>query len=162
MFSLVQTVILSTEPFGGEYDHDRDVVIDALRRGRSYIGFTGLQDTRGFMFSATDGLIKALPGDSLQVKDTAELLVHLPPCHNTMIRIIRNGDLFAEYGNSTEIACLIDKPGVYRVEVYQRRLVLPFLTCRLYPWILSNPIYVHDSMGRTNDSDQLYFTKIIE
>lgn len=154
MFSLVQTIILSTEPLGVDYEHDRGIILDALHRGRSYIGFSGLQDTRGFIFTASDGILKALPGDSLLVNDSAELSIQLPPCHNTMIRIIRNGDIFAEFKNCMEVDHLITRPGVYRVEVHQHRLVLPFLSYRQYPWILSNPIYVHDVMGKTNDDNR--------
>ena len=156
MFSLVQTFVLSTEPIDGDYDHDRDIIIDALRRGRSYIGFTGLQDTRGFLCSVSDGFFNALPGDSLLIKDYAELTIHLPKSHNTVVRIIRNGNIFAEYRNRMETTHLIEQPGVYRVEVYQCRPVLPFLSYRLYPWILSNPVYVHDSMGKTNDYDRSF------
>ena len=36
----------------------------------------------------------------------------------------------------------VNKPGVYRVQVFQDRIMLPFFRRRSFPWILSNPIYI--------------------
>lgn len=52
------------------------------------------------------------------------------------IRMVRNGRLVARR-TGKRFSHAVEKPGVYRVEVYRRA---PFFGFR--PWIFSNPIYL--------------------
>ena len=140
-FALVQTIIETEEPFSGNYESDRGMVIEALRRGHCYIGFSGLENARGFRFRASNGSGQAAMGDSLFFSGSATLSVSLPDSGNVEVRILRNGDIVHTARNTGFVTQTVTRPGVYRVEVYQRRLTLPFFVRKPYPWIISNPVY---------------------
>jgi hypothetical protein len=56
---------------------------------------------------------------------------------------VRNGTVMKEYRNEGMVDCTVSMPGVYRVQVFQDRTMLPFFHTRHFPWILSNPIYIY-------------------
>lgn len=143
MFQLVQTTIISREPFDGSYRHDRKVVLTALRQGNCYVGFSGLEDTRGFLFTALSDSIVATCGDSLRMGNETRMRIVLPERRNITVQLVRNGAIVREYRNEGSFECIVSNPGVYRVQVFQDRIMLPFLHRYHFPWILSNPIYLY-------------------
>ena len=99
----------------------RENLIEALRSGRSFIGFDVLGDTTGFRFGQCDI-------DALCVNSPAE----------SRIALLKDGQKLAEDQGLSLKYGPYDK-GVYRVEVYLDQLGPPF---DKMPWIISNPIYV--------------------
>ena len=142
MFNTVQTVIMTTEPYIGEYGHDREITLDALRAGRSYVGFPGYGAIRGFRFTASTTSKTVTCGDSLKIDTAARFYVALPDSMHVTLQVIRNGEVIMESVDAESLQWLESQPGVYRVQVFQDRIQLPFLRKRHFPWILSNPIYL--------------------
>lgn len=115
-------------------DWTREDLLEALARGRSYVAFSLIADPTGFSFEGTgaDGhLIRA--GDD--VPYGAGLMLRVAAPAPGEIVVLRNGkELARKRGRALSLAC--DSPGVYRAEVRVE------LDGRVYPWIVSNPIYV--------------------
>jgi hypothetical protein len=53
--------------------------------------------------------------------------------------LFRDGEKISESTTATEMSADADRPGTYRVEVYQDALGAPF---DKMPWIISDPIYL--------------------
>ena len=117
-------------------------LIEAIKAGRSYIGFDVLADTRGFEYSATNGDgRKAIQGDELAFGPNMLLKASFKWPFIVRFVIYRNGEIYGSSSEmySNEIEVTIREPGAYRVEVYLDQLGPPF---DKMPWIISNPIYV--------------------
>lgn len=116
-------------------------LIEALKAGRSYIGFDVLADTRGFEYSATSSDGKtAIQGDEFPLSPNTVLRASLNWSYVVRFIVYRNGEIYAsaaDYTNDLEMT--LREPGVYRVEGYLYWLGPPF---DKMPWIISNPIYV--------------------
>jgi hypothetical protein len=114
--------------------------VEALARGRSYVGLDALAPARGFSFVAeTQGgpgeprrwtmgdVVPAQPGLALRAGG------RLP--RGARMTLLRGGrPVLEEDDGGVELAA--PGPGVYRVEVRVPRWSVP--------WVLSNPIYVFD------------------
>ncbi len=143
MFKLAHTVIVTTTPYNALYRHDRELTLDAIKRGNSYVAFPGLEPARGFLFTATSGNAEATMGDSLRLEGSATIRVSLPDSDYVETQIVRNGETIGTYENKGSTTLTVNTAGIYRVQVFQERIMLPFFIKRSYPWILSNPIYVY-------------------
>jgi len=134
-FRAVNTHILTPEPFSGDLDHDRALVLEALRRGHCWVGYDLPALTTGFRFWARQGERIALMGDRLPPGEHVHFEIWLPrPAH---VRLIRDGKVIARtYGDRMHL--VTSRPGVYRVEAYRRAWG------RRRAWIFSNPIYVRE------------------
>ncbi|MGD9561834.1 MAG: hypothetical protein AB7F88_06400 [Pyrinomonadaceae bacterium] len=99
----------------------RETLLDALRSGRSFVGFDVLGDTGGFRFGQcdTDALCVSTPADA-------------------RIVLFKDGQILKEETGTGLKHGPYDE-GVYRVEVYLDQLGAPF---DKMPWIISNPIFV--------------------
>lgn len=118
-----------------------DTLLAALRRGRGYVAFDLFGDASGFRFAAENGSDSATMGDEIVLSEggTARLLARTPV--EARLRFFRDGQPFAEVPGVTRTELNVERPGVYRVEVYLDQLG-GFL--RDKPWIISNPIYVRN------------------
>lgn len=145
MFNCVQTIIISRSPFDGQYYHDREIVLNTIRNGNSYVGFPVFGNVRGFLFTAFSDSSVAVCGDSLCIGKSVKMHIILPENKKCIIQIVRNGVIFKEFNNlySNNIDLEVIDGGVYRVQVVQERIMLPFLQKRRFPLILSNPIYIY-------------------
>lgn len=139
----VHTIIVTKALYSGEYWHDREITLDAIRKGHMYVSFPALEPARGFFFTASSGDSLAMMGDSLKLKGEARLKIVLPDSTGVETQILRNGRLLKTYDDIGIVTCSVNTPGQYRVEVFQKRLTLPLFMSRAYPWILSNPIYIY-------------------
>ena len=119
----------------------RETLIEALRAGRSFIGFDAIGDTNGFEFAATEsGGTTASVGDEVAFRPNIVLKATRNGPHVVRFVIYRNGEIYAsaaEYTNELEVP--LREPGTYRVEGYLYWFGPPF---DKMPWIISNPIYV--------------------
>jgi hypothetical protein len=96
----------------GELEHDRALVFDALREGRSYIAVDRLAPPAGFAFWADGDRVHA------RLPRPAEL------------RLLRDGAEVERLDAAAELDHAADGGGSYRLEVRLRGRV----------WILSNPV----------------------
>ncbi|MGH7949594.1 MAG: hypothetical protein ACREQF_10245, partial [Candidatus Binataceae bacterium] len=106
-------------------------VVDALRRGHSYVSFDILGYVPNFGFYAQRGDQRAMMGEEV---DIAPGLVLHADLHDPadQIVILANGVEVASARNASQLEFVPRAPGDYRVEAYRAGL----------PWIYSNPVYV--------------------
>jgi len=121
----------------------RESAVEAIKRGRNYVGIDALGDSSGFSFTVTScedtnetmGVRSEICNDFGPSQAKFKIFSPL----NARIVVLRNGEKFAEYPNSTSIDFETKQGGAYRVEVYRDDLGEPFSGM---PWIMSNPIYL--------------------
>ncbi len=113
---------------------DEEDLLDALRAGRTYVGFTMLADPRGFSFAAEkDGTREGTMGDEIRFQPGLQLCVKSPG--EGRIVVVANGKRIATTkGRELRVPC--NEPGAYRAEVWVR------VGGRDLAWILASPIYV--------------------
>jgi hypothetical protein len=131
-FRFLRTHLLVSRPLSGELGADRDTVLSALRAGSAYIAMDALAPARGFGFAAEGHGAPPMGGEAPAAPLT--LRVHAPRA--AALRLLCDGRQIAAAANATELACDVERPGVYRVEARLRA------HGRERTWILSNPIYL--------------------
>ena len=133
-FRFLKTHILTRMPFSGEEMQDKNLLLDALRRGNVYVAQESFHPSKGFTLTVKEKEREATMGDIFLLDQNARLSVMIPATGH--IRVVKDGSLFhEEIGQST--SCSICQPGIYRIEVSVR--------CygKYRPWIFSNPVYVN-------------------
>jgi hypothetical protein len=133
LFRCVNTHLLTDVPFNGDVAHDKALVYDALRAGRTWVGYDLPASTAGFRFRARSGTSEALMGEELIRTGAIEFEVQAPQAAD--IRLIRNGEVVARSGGR-RVEHTTARAGVYRVEVSRRYRL------GRRGWIFSSPIYV--------------------
>ena len=88
-FRQMRTHVLADALPTGALDHDRALVLDALREGRCYIAIDALAPARGFSFWGSDGV--AMGGEAGFAGQTLRVTVPRP----AELRLIRDGALTA-------------------------------------------------------------------
>ncbi|RME36624.1 MAG: hypothetical protein D6793_05460 [Thermoflexia bacterium] len=132
LFRWVNTHVLVERPLIGDVEADRRVIYDALRAGRTWVGYDRLAPTRGFRFQARSGFAQATVGEELARAGALVFEVETPTPGS--IRLLRNGRVVARaYG--TRLRFTTAEAGAYRVEVWK------MFRGRLRGWIFSSPIY---------------------
>ncbi|HEU4594739.1 MAG TPA: hypothetical protein VFS10_06190 [Pyrinomonadaceae bacterium] len=117
---------------------DTEALLDALRRGRSYIAFDLFCDSRGFRFTAENGSERKMMGDEIALAGgRLKLVVRVPV--KSRILFFRDGQTVHEEKDALRKELTVERPGAYRVEVYLERLGG---RAGSQPWIISNPIFV--------------------
>ena len=115
----------------------RENLVEALKAGRSFIGFDVIGGTAGFAFFAETGQGQGFMGHEIS-RGHGLVLKAASPGSATFV-LFKDGKIIAESKNVTEFSSVPNEPGAYRVEVYLDQLGPPF---DRMPWIISNPIYV--------------------
>jgi hypothetical protein len=108
-------------------------VRQALAGGRAYVAFDWLADPTGFVYWADRGAVNWPIGSEVAFTEGLHLRAEAP--HEGRFKLVRDGEVVHER-NGPELDLPVDKPGVYRVEVWLN------LAGEDRPWILTNPIYV--------------------
>jgi hypothetical protein len=123
-------------PLTGDAISDATAIFEALRRGHVYTAIDGLATQPAFQFTATHSRQKAEQGDTIDAAEPVTLLVksNAPPAFTTSIW--RDDIIVNSAPNQRELRQIVDKPGVYRVEIDAPSSEGPL------PWIVSNPIYL--------------------
>ena len=136
LFRVLRNYVLLDSPLPEEAAAAAAAVHDALARGRSYMAVDAIAPAGGFFFHAVRGNETWQMGDT--VAPAADLLVRaggrLP--RGAHVELYRNGERVASGRGAIEAPAR--RPGAYRVEVRVAGWAVP--------WILSNPIYVHDAV----------------
>lgn len=122
-FRMLSTHVLARELLRGDLDHDRALVLDALRAGRCYIARDWIAQARGFAFT----------GMGSETTDRPLLSVRTP--RPAALRLLRDGVTVAAADDAAELDFQAREPGVYRVEAR--------IDGRL--WIVSNAVYLRDN-----------------
>jgi len=133
LFRCVNTHVLTHAPLNGDVDHDRALIYDALRSGRTWVGYDLPASTEGFRFHAHSVGIEAQMGEELARTGAIVLKVETPLAADT--KLLRDGVVVARSRRKKLDYTTVD-PGVYRVEVYRR------FRWEGRGWIFSSPIYV--------------------
>jgi hypothetical protein len=105
----------------------------ALGTGRAYVAFDWIADPTGFVYRADRDAENWPIGSELSFVESLHLRAEAPL--EGHFKLVRDGDVVLEQSGPA-IDFEVDKPGVYRVEVWLN------LAGEDRPWILSNPIYV--------------------
>jgi hypothetical protein len=140
LFEQARNHLLLDRPLTGEAGADRVAVKDAFRRGRFYLGLDALATAETFRFT-----IEGRPGERWTMGD------HVPAREGglravaggrtprgTRLVLLRDGQAVGEGREALEIA--LPGAGVYRVEARVPGWPVP--------WVITNPIYVHDEPTR--------------
>lgn len=133
LFRAVNTHISTAEPLNGDLRRDKRLILDAIGKGRAWIGYDMAHSTSGFRFTG-QGVNKGSMGDKVQLGVGATLQVRTPTKAN--IRLIWQGDVVAEVRNGTNLTHIPVEAGAYRVEC-----TIPYMGAER-GWIYSNPIYL--------------------
>ena len=134
LFRAVNTHVLTPEPLNGDFDHDRALLLRAIGRGQSWVGYDMPASTAGFRYTVK-GTRRGIIGEEMPLGAAGATLQVKTPAR-CRIRIIRHGSVVAEAERDTNLAYAPSEPGAYRVEGHilyegQER-----------GWIYSNPIYL--------------------
>jgi hypothetical protein len=134
LFRCVNTHVLCRESLIGELEYDRALIYDALRNGRTWVGYDRPYSTRGFRFVIRSGSDGAVPGQELKRLGAITADVKLPA--SGRIHLLRDGQVIKRtLGTSLNHTSV--EPGIYRVEVYRR------YKAHRVGWIFSSPIYIY-------------------
>jgi hypothetical protein len=133
-FKAVNTHVIIERELTQDLAQDRQMVLDALRKGHAFVGYDLPAPTLGFRFTAQakDGQVQM--GDEVRAGNGITFQVKLPA--KVECRLLRNGEAIKTWRNTDICTHIASQPGAYRVECFidyhgKRR-----------GWIYSNPIYV--------------------
>jgi hypothetical protein len=133
LFRCVNTHVLTDGPMNGDLAHDKGLIYDALRSGRTWVGYDLPASTSGFRFRARSVASEVLVGQELVRTGATTFEVETPQAAD--IRLICDGKAVAR-GRGRTLTYTTARPGIYRVEVYRR------FRLERRGWIFSSPIYV--------------------
>ncbi|MFA6665421.1 MAG: CehA/McbA family metallohydrolase [Armatimonadota bacterium] len=138
VFKTLGTYIITCEPLNGELVHDKILVYDALRAGRSYTAFSLWGDAGGFEFFALSPGETRLMGESIKTGGKPVFLnIKIPGERRVLVKVFRSSKLIMQT-NRHELSIPNIGRGIYRVEVSLLK------SGRHVPWIISNPIFVEE------------------
>jgi hypothetical protein len=132
LFRCVNTHILTRSSLSGDVERDKALIYEALRAGRTWVGYDLPHPTRGFRCLAQSGAASAVPGEELRRLGAINFTITTPAPGD--IRLLRDGKVIQRaHGQMMKYTCV--EPGIYRVEVYRR------FWGRKVGWIFTSPIY---------------------
>lgn len=134
MFALLQNHVLLERPLTGQFEADRASVLEAIQKGRVYVGLDGLAPARAFSFVAESSKRTITMGGTIPPASDLRLRVSGQMPASAVIEMVRDGAVVATGEGSLDVKA--EGPGVYRVQVR--------VSGSNVPWLLSNPIYVFD------------------
>ncbi|TFG72529.1 MAG: hypothetical protein E4H27_02465, partial [Anaerolineales bacterium] len=130
LFRCVNTHILTRNSLSGILEEDKTVIYEALRSGRTWVGYDLPHSTRGFRFEARSGSSLAVSGEELRRLGATVIDIQTPAPGE--IHLLRNGKRIL-HNSGTTLRHTTEVPGIYRVEVYKR------FRGRKVGWIFSSP-----------------------
>jgi len=133
LFRCVNTHILTREALSGDEARDKALIYEALRAGRTWVGYDLPYPTHGFRFVARSGAAQATVGEELRRLGAINLEIDLPA--PGQIHVLRDGKHMLQV-TGTQLRHTTAEPGIHRVEVYR------WFQGRKVGWIFSSPIYI--------------------
>jgi hypothetical protein len=135
-FQTINTHVLVERPLSSDLYTDRQMIINALKKGHAFVGYDLPAPTRGFRFNAQARDGAAIMGDDVRLGSGVTLQVRLP--RKAECRLLCSGEPVRTWQNSEFCTHIAAKPGAYRVEC-----TIDYMGQRR-GWIYSNPIYVRE------------------
>ncbi|OGS03862.1 MAG: hypothetical protein A2339_00690 [Elusimicrobia bacterium RIFOXYB12_FULL_50_12] len=130
-FKTIKTRIVLNEPLSRDFDTAKRQVFSALKAQSAYVSQESWNSAKGFNFEISSGAAKAGIGGGLELEGSAAVSISLPK--KGKIRLVADGRVVAEK-TSDRLEFTASKPGLYRVEAWQRIFGV------YKPWIFSNHI----------------------
>ncbi len=117
MFKSIRTVVLLDSPLSGDRD-DEDIarILDALRKGQSYVVNVYHGHPSGFRCTLDLGAKQWPMGSTLPWKEVQGACLSVTSPREALIRVLRDGELVSEREGQTH-AVPVDQPGAWRAEV---------------------------------------------
>jgi hypothetical protein len=138
LFSLSRVHLLLEHDLSGAAAADRGAVMDAIRKGRFYLGLDALAPANGFSFVVEAGGRRATMGESIRPAAGGRIRAGGRMPRQTRLVLKRDGRRDVESVGALDVA--LDGPGVYRVEAH----VPGWRT----PWVITNPVYVFEAAAQ--------------
>jgi hypothetical protein len=135
-FRAINTHLLLDRDLSDDLPSDRQLVLDALRKGHAFVGYDLPAPTRGFRFSAQGRTGSAIMGDEIRLHNGVTFQIRVPG--KTLCRLIKDGEVVKTWQDREICTHISSQPGAYRVECSINYLG------RQRGWIYSNPIYVRE------------------
>jgi hypothetical protein len=138
LFSQSRNHLLLDRPLAGEAAADRAAILDALRRGRFYVGLDALAAADAFRFTVEGPGGRWTMGDHVAPAKGLRAVAGGRVPRGSRVVLLRDGRTVGEGKEALETP--LAGPGVYRVEVRAPGFSVP--------WVITNPVYVHDERER--------------
>jgi hypothetical protein len=139
LFSQSRDHLLLDRPLTGDAGADRRAVLEALRRGRFYLGLDALAPADGFRFTVESRAGERWTmGDHVSPREGLRARAGGRVPRGARVVLLRDGREMGEGREALDVA--LPGPGVYRVEVRVPGWPVP--------WVITNPVYVHDERER--------------
>ncbi len=136
LFSLFRDHLLLDRALTGDPSTDRAIVVDAIRRGRFYIGLDAIAAADGFSFTVENASGERFTmGDSVPPAAGMRVRAGGRVPKGTRLVLLRDGVPAAEAVESLDLP--LPGPGVYRVEAR--------VPGWRVPWVITNPVTVIDA-----------------
>jgi len=132
LFRCVNTHLLTREPLTGDIAEDKALIYEALRAGRTWVGYDLPHSTRGFRCLVQSGSAGAVPGEEIRRLGAINITIKLPAPGEIHLR--RDGEVIRKV-TGQGLKYTSAEAGIYRVEVYRR------YRGRKVGWIFTSPIY---------------------
>lgn len=118
----------------------RAAVWEALERGRAHVAFDWIADSKGFYVALRDRSATATNEASTEIGGerswSDNLVIQGQSPLSAKWRLLRDGEVIREAAGVETFEAEVDRPGIYRVELWLTVADQP------QPWILANPFYV--------------------
>jgi hypothetical protein len=134
LFSVARVHAVLDRPITGRFAEDASALVDALRRGRSYVGVDGLAPAGEVSFVARAGDRVWTMGDTVPPSPGLRLQAGGRAPAGTRFVLFKDGARAAEGEGGLDVEAAT--PGVYRVEA--------LVPGQAMPWVITNPIVVAD------------------
>ena len=135
LFRGVNMHLYLREPLSSSFDAAEKQVVEALRRGSSFVAYDGFVSSRGFTCSLTHEGKEYLPGEGVP-RASGGIIRAEAPTRRCRLAVIQSGrEVFTTSG--PRLTYPVKEPGPYRLEAALK----PSLG-RHRPWIYTNPFYV--------------------
>ncbi|WP_353892225.1 CehA/McbA family metallohydrolase [Proteinivorax hydrogeniformans] len=136
LFNALNNYVITDEKLPKDANKAEWIILDSIKRGRSYFAFEVYQKAEGFKYfiqSEKDKQVHSI-GSELQLAQGLTADIKLPENKKADIYLIKNGSTFSKLMETSEASVSITDCGVYRVEVWLGKS----------PWIFSNNIYIRE------------------
>jgi hypothetical protein len=143
-FRTVQQAAILDRPLSGDGVVDRDLVLSALRAGRSFSSVTAYATPARLSFFATTNGSTFVMGDTIDtIGAKASWHAHTND-NRARLSLVHNGVEIASGRGVLDFAATITA-GPYRVEVYRFGVQVP--------WVISNPIFAGAALAPVPDDE---------
>ena len=133
-FKTINTHILIENKLSGDAEKDTDLILNALKKGNTFISNDRIKSGKGFRFNLNKNGKTWLMGDEVDFSEGLVLTADLPA--DAECELIKDGEPVFQSQKCRQILFPVQSPGCYRLECYRRHLF------EKRGWLFSNPIYI--------------------